>query len=97
MSKPKIKELEYFTRRLSGVKKRRVRKKIASKITVLYTDYCYKHWGISGLFYAHYCGGELDYMKDPIYKKNPFLAAVPKNDGWSGKYIPVPIGITNES
>ena len=35
-----------------------------------------------------------DYMKDLVYKENPFLALVPKNespDGFAGKYIPVPI------
>lgn len=35
-----------------------------------------------------------DYMKDLVYKKNPFLALVPKNEapnGFSGKYIPVPL------
>jgi len=33
-------------------------------------------------------------MKDLVYKENPFLALVPKNespDGFAGKYIPVPI------
>ena len=35
-----------------------------------------------------------EYMKDLVYKENPFLALVPKNespDGFAGKYIPVPI------
>lgn len=35
-----------------------------------------------------------DYMKDLVYKKNPFLALVPKDEspgGFSGKYIPVPL------
>jgi hypothetical protein len=35
-----------------------------------------------------------DYMKDLVYKENPFLALVPKNespDGFAGKYIPVPL------
>lgn len=35
-----------------------------------------------------------DFMKDLVYKKNPFLALVPKNespDGFAGKYIPVPL------
>ena len=35
-----------------------------------------------------------DYMKDVVYAENPFFAMVPKNespDGFSGKYIPVPI------
>jgi hypothetical protein len=35
-----------------------------------------------------------DYMKDLVYKKNPFLALVPKNEspgGFAGKYIPVPL------
>lgn len=35
-----------------------------------------------------------DYMKDLVYKENPFLALVPKNespDGFTGKYIPVPL------
>lgn len=35
-----------------------------------------------------------DYMKDLVYKKNPFLALVPKDespDGFAGKYIPVPL------
>ncbi len=35
-----------------------------------------------------------DYMKDMVYKENPFLALVPKNespDGFAGKYIPVPL------
>lgn len=35
-----------------------------------------------------------DYMKDLVYRKNPFLALVPKDEsvnGFSGKYIPVPI------
>lgn len=35
-----------------------------------------------------------DYLKDLVYKENPFLALVPKNespDGMSGKYLPVPI------
>ena len=35
-----------------------------------------------------------EYMKDLVYKENPFLALVPKNenpDGFSGKYIPVPL------
>lgn len=33
-----------------------------------------------------------EYMKDLVYKENPFLALVPKNespDGFAGKYIPV--------
>jgi hypothetical protein len=33
-----------------------------------------------------------DYMKDLVYKKNPFLALVPKDEsasGFAGKYIPV--------
>lgn len=35
-----------------------------------------------------------DYMKDLVYKKNPLLALIPKNespDGMSGKYLPVPL------
>src|ERR1019366_489471 len=35
-----------------------------------------------------------EYMKDLVYKENPFLALVPKNespDGFAGKYIPVPL------
>lgn len=35
-----------------------------------------------------------DYMKDLVYKKNPLLAIIPKNespDGFAGKYIPVPL------
>lgn len=35
-----------------------------------------------------------DYMKDLVYKKNPFLALVPKDEspsGFAGKYIPVPM------
>lgn len=35
-----------------------------------------------------------DYLKDLVYKENPFLALVPKNespDGFAGKYIPVPL------
>lgn len=35
-----------------------------------------------------------DYMVDLVYKKNPFLALVPKDespDGFAGKYIPVPL------
>lgn len=35
-----------------------------------------------------------DYMKDLVYKENPFFALVPKNespDGFAGKYIPVPL------
>jgi len=35
-----------------------------------------------------------DYLKDEVYKENPFLALVPKLetiDGAAGKYIPVPI------
>jgi hypothetical protein len=35
-----------------------------------------------------------EYMKDLVYKENPFLALVPKDespDGFAGKYIPVPI------
>lgn len=39
-----------------------------------------------------------DYMKDVVYKENPFLALVPKNeaeDGFQGKYIPVPMEYGN--
>ncbi len=39
-----------------------------------------------------------DYMKDLVYKENPFLALVPKNespDGFAGKYIPVPMEYAN--
>lgn len=35
-----------------------------------------------------------DYMRDLVYKENPFLALVPKNespDGFAGKYLPVPL------
>lgn len=35
-----------------------------------------------------------DYMQDVVYKENPFLALVPKNEsvnGMAGKYVPVPI------
>jgi len=35
-----------------------------------------------------------DYLQNMVYKENPFLALVPKNespDGFAGKYIPVPI------
>lgn len=35
-----------------------------------------------------------DYMKDLVYKKNPLLALLPKDEspgGFSGKYIPVPL------
>jgi len=35
-----------------------------------------------------------DFMKDLVYKKNPFLALVPKDEspsGFAGKYIPVPL------
>jgi hypothetical protein len=35
-----------------------------------------------------------DYMKDLVYRKNPFLALIPKDespDGNPGKYIPVPL------
>lgn len=35
-----------------------------------------------------------EYLKDLVYKENPFLALVPKNespDGFAGKYIPVPL------
>lgn len=39
-----------------------------------------------------------DYLKDMVYKENPFFALVPKNespDGFAGKYIPVPIEFAN--
>ena len=39
-----------------------------------------------------------EYMKDLVYKENPFLALVPKNespDGFAGKYIPVPMEFGN--
>jgi hypothetical protein len=39
-----------------------------------------------------------DYLKDLVYKENPFLALVPKNespDGFAGKYIPVPLEYGN--
>lgn len=39
-----------------------------------------------------------DYMKDLVYKENPFFAIVPKNespDGFAGKYIPVPLEYGN--
>jgi hypothetical protein len=39
-----------------------------------------------------------EYMKDLVYKENPFLALVPKNespDGFAGKYIPVPLEYAN--
>jgi len=39
-----------------------------------------------------------DYMRDLVYKENPFLALVPKNespDGFAGKYIPVPLEYGN--
>ncbi len=39
-----------------------------------------------------------DYMKDMVYKENPLLALIPKNespDGFAGKYIPVPIEYGN--
>lgn len=35
-----------------------------------------------------------DYMKDLVYKKNPLLALIPKNEspsGMAGKYLPVPL------
>jgi hypothetical protein len=35
-----------------------------------------------------------EYMKDLVYKENPFMALVPKDespDGFAGKYIPVPM------
>lgn len=35
-----------------------------------------------------------EYLKDLVYKENPFLALVPKNespDGLAGKYLPVPL------
>jgi hypothetical protein len=35
-----------------------------------------------------------EYMKDLVYKENPLLALLPKNedvDGFAGKYIPVPL------
>ena len=40
----------------------------------------------------------LDYMKDLVYKENPFFAILPKNespDGFAGKYIPVPLEYGN--
>jgi len=39
-----------------------------------------------------------DYMKNIVYKKNPLLALIPKNespDGFAGKYIPVPLEYGN--
>lgn len=39
-----------------------------------------------------------EYMKDLVYKENPFLALVPKDespDGFAGKYIPVPLEFGN--
>jgi hypothetical protein len=39
-----------------------------------------------------------DYMRDLVYKENPLLALVPKNespDGFAGKYIPVPLEYGN--
>jgi hypothetical protein len=39
-----------------------------------------------------------EYMKDLVYKENPFLALVPKDespDGFAGKYIPVPMEYSN--
>ena len=39
-----------------------------------------------------------EYLKDLVYKENPFLALVPKNespDGFAGKYIPVPLEYGN--
>ncbi len=35
-----------------------------------------------------------DYLKDLVYKENPFFALVPKNegpDGFGGKYLPIPL------
>lgn len=34
------------------------------------------------------------FMKDLVYRKNPLLAMIPKDesvDGFAGKYIPVPV------
>lgn len=42
--------------------------------------------------------GSDEYMQDLVYKENPFLALVPKNEapgGFAGKYIPVPITTGN--
>lgn len=42
--------------------------------------------------------GSDEYMQDLVYKENPFLALVPKNEqpgGFSGKYIPVPLTSAN--
>lgn len=39
-----------------------------------------------------------EYLKDLVYKENPFFALVPKNespDGFAGKYIPVPLEYGN--
>lgn len=39
-----------------------------------------------------------EYLKDLVYKENPFLALVPKDespDGFAGKYIPVPLEYGN--
>jgi hypothetical protein len=37
--------------------------------------------------------GDDSFMKDLVYKKNPLLALIPKNEspsGMAGKYMPVP-------
>lgn len=39
-----------------------------------------------------------DYMKDLVYKKNPLMALIPKDEspsGFAGKYIPVPLQFGN--
>lgn len=32
-----------------------------------------------------------DYLRDLVYKENPFLKLIPKDDTWVGKYLVVPL------
>lgn len=40
--------------------------------------------------------GRPSVIKDLIYSKNPFLSLIPKNQGFSGAYLPLPIAYTDD-
>lgn len=91
MSKPRLSE--YLAKKLPHYKKKRHRLKIFRDGEKLWTNYCFKKWGMQGLLWCLYSEVDLSCL---IYKNNPFMSLLNKDDRFAGKYIPVPHEVNSE-
>lgn len=88
--KKKIKRGEYLLRRLNGVKKKRLRKKLANNIERHFLRYCVKHQGLFEAATWMIYGPSNELLAELIYRKSSIIDNLSKEDPLGGSSFPIP-------